>query len=219
MKPRRSLSLISLGFVFGGWVLAQQPGAGAKKEMPPGWKLRLDRADAKREEFQFWTMPPRWHMTTGPAGIVYDPAHVARGEYSLESESFLFKPEGEMREGYGIFIGGKDLEGENQSYAYFLVRRDGRFLVKQRNGKATSDLIPWTEHAAIVKHDGTDRTAKNILSVEVMKDVVSFQVNGREVAALPRNKVPTDGQVGLRVNHHLNIHVTYLHLIPRAAAR
>jgi hypothetical protein len=219
MNGWRIRALFLAALIVCGWTLAQQPDAGAKKEMPPGWKLRLDRADAKREEFQFWTMPPGWHMTTGPAGIVYDPAQVARGEYRLESESFLFKPEGEMREGYGILFGGKDLEGENQAYVYFLVRRDGRFLVKQRNGKATADLIPWTEHAAIVKHDGTDRTAKNILSLEVMKDVVSFQVNGREVATLPRNKVPTDGQVGLRVNHHLNIHVTYLHLIPRTAAR
>jgi hypothetical protein len=202
-----------------GWTLAQQPDAGVKKEMPAGWKMRLDSADAKREEFQFWTMPPGWHMTTGPAGIVYDPAQVARGEYRLESESFLFKPEGEMREGFGIFFGGKDLESENQSYVYFLVRRDGRFLVKQRTGKTTANLIPWTEHPAIVKHDGSDRTAKNILSMEVMKDLVSFQVNGREVATLSRGKISTDGQVGLRVNHHLNIHVTYLNLIPREPAR
>ncbi|HWQ03102.1 MAG TPA: hypothetical protein VNL38_01355, partial [Candidatus Nitrosotenuis sp.] len=89
------------------------------------------------------------------------------------------------------------------------------FLVKQRNGKTTADLIPWTAHPAITKHDGSDRTAKNILAVEVMKELVSFQVNGREVASLPRAKVAAEGIAGLRVNHHVNVHVTYLHLIPR----
>jgi len=185
----------------------------AVKEMPPGWKLRLDKADAKPEEFQFWTMPPGWHITTGPAGIVYDPAQVAKGEYQLESESFLFPP-GEHKEGYGVFFAGRNLSDENQAYVYFLLRRDGRFLIKQRSGKETAELVPWTEHPAIVKHDGSDRTAKNVIAIEVSADTVDFIVNGQKVASLPRAKVPTDGVVGLRINHHVNVHVTNLAIQP-----
>jgi hypothetical protein len=213
------VSLIFLVAFVVGHAAAQEAEKKVVKEMPPGWKLRLDRAEAKKEDFQFWAMPPGWHMTTGPAGIVYDPAQTAAGEFRIESESFLFQPEGEMREGYGIFFGGSQLDSEDQTYIYFLVRRDGQFLVKQRKGKATSSLIPWTANPAILKHDGSNRTTKNVLAVEVMKDMVSFQVNGREVATLPRKDLVTDGQVGLRINHHLNLHVTNLNVIPRGAMR
>src|SRR6266851_4294789 len=37
-------------------------------------------------------------------------------------------------EGYGLLFGGRDLAGAAQRYTYFLVRGDGTFLVKRRNG-------------------------------------------------------------------------------------
>jgi hypothetical protein len=153
-------------------------------------------------------MAPGWHATTGPAAILYNPANTASGEYKLESESFLFP--GDHAEGFGVFFGGKDLDKETQSYVYFLIRKDGQFIVKVREAAATRTLIPWTGHAAIVPHDGGKETAKNVLAVQVSKENVDFFVNGQQVGSVPRAQVSTDGVVGLRINHRINVHVTTL---------
>jgi len=176
-------------------------------ERPSDWNVRYDRPS--NDSLYFVTMTPGWHITTGPSGIFYNPAKTAEGEYRVSSEIYLFP--GERREGYGIFIGGNDLEADNQSYLYFLIRKDGRFIIKQRNGSDAPTITPWTEHAAIVKQDG-DENAKNVLAVEVGDQKLSFYVNDQMVTSVPRSQLPTDGVVGLRVNHALNLHITNLNV-------
>ena len=70
---------------------------------------------------------------------------------------------------------------------------------------------------AILKYDarGEASTAKNVLAVEVGPESVRFLVNGQEVTTLRRTDVDTDGVVGLRVNHGLNVHVATLKLQKR----
>lgn len=184
----------------------------AQDERPADWKVRFDRPSAHDSTLYFVDMPPGWHITTGPAAILYHPQRVASGAYRVSSETYLFP--GERREAFGVFVGGQDLEGPAQRYVYFLVRKDGRFLIKQRRGSSTSELHPWTEHPAIVKHDGGEGTAKNVLEIDVGAATVTFLVNGAAVAALPREGLETDGIVGLRVNHALNIHVSTLNVEP-----
>jgi hypothetical protein len=193
------------------------PSATAQElEVPKDWKVRFDRTgQITREEsppqgaMRFVTMTPGWHITSGPAAILYKPGHQAEGEYRVSSEMFLFPP-GQRREGFGLFIGGQNLEGPDQSYLYFLIRRDGRYLVKSRKGTETPTLVDWTEHDAIVKHDGSDNTAKNVLEVVVGAEMVDFIANGQKLTSLPRTEISTDGVVGLRVNHSLNLHVSSL---------
>ena len=191
--------------------LLAAPVAAQDLERPADWKVRFDRP-APDTAVYFVSMPPGWHITTGPAGILYNPKHAARGEYRVESEVFLFP--GERREGFGVFLGGEDLEGANQSYLYFLIRKDGSYLIKRRAGNDTQVIVPWTVHEAIVKHDGGEGTAKNVLAVECAADQVLFFVNGRQVNSLPRAEADVDGIVGLRVNHQLNIHVASLEVTP-----
>lgn len=185
-----------------------QPTDARPTPRPPGWTIRYDRPDAVDSTFHFVAMAPGWHVTTGPAAIVYEPGATASGDYRVESELFLFP--GQRAEGFGLFIGGHDLEGAGQRYTYFLLRKDGRFLVKQRDGATTRDLVPWTAHAAIAPHDAPAGTVKHVLGVDARADSVRFLVNGTQVAALPRAAVAADGVVGLRVNHALNLHVTSL---------
>lgn len=177
-------------------------------ERPDDWKVRLDRAGASESDLYFVAMPPGWHITTGPAGIFYDPARTATGTYRLSAEVHLFP--GERLEGVGVFFGGRQLDGPDQAYTYFLIRKDGRFLVKTRHGGETEVVVPWTEHAAIVRHDGGEDAVKNVLAVEVGSDEVRFYVNGERVTSIPRSELDCDGGVGLRVNHGLNVHVSTL---------
>jgi hypothetical protein len=175
---------------------------------PAGWQTRFDDADAADSALAFADMPPGWHITTGPSGILYDPARTATGDFEVRAELHLFP--GQRDEGFGVFVGGRDLAGAGQQYSYFLLRRDGRFTVRRREGAAARDLVPWTANAAIAPHDKAAGTVRHELGVRAAADSVHFSVNGTRVASLPRAAVAPDGVVGLRVNHALNLHVTSL---------
>jgi len=194
------------------------------QSVPATWKVRADRGEPtvladpqldpnRSDTVRLVTMPPGWHVTTGPAIIAYDPDWQATGSYRVETEVFLFP--GERQEGYGLFVGGRDLEGDGQTYLYVLLRKDGSVLVKRRGGAETATLVPWTQHPAIVPHTGASGTAKNILAVDVARDSVRVIVNDQPVTAVARAGLPTDGQVGLRVNHALNLHVTRVDISQR----
>ena len=191
---------------------------GDNLQVPPDWNVRLDSpdpavtvgADAETADIFFVSMTPGWHITTGPRAIFHHPGSIAQGQYRAEAKIHLFDP-GERREAIGLFIGGRDLEGAEPSYDYFVIRNSGEFLIKRRAGAETSELHPWTPHAAIVTHGPeTEGTATNVLGVSVEAETVRFLINAQEVARLPRSAVQTDGLVGFRVNHHLNLHISTL---------
>lgn len=187
---------------------------GENLAVPPTWTVRLDRpdpdatigADAEAADIFFVNMTPGWHITAGPAAIYYHPASTAEGTYRAETLIHLFDPQG-RNEAYGILIGGRDLDGDAIAYDYFLLRDSGEFLIKRRAGEETSTLHAWTKHDAIETFAASDGTASNRLAVEVGAETVTFFVNDAEVARLPRAEVHTDGIVGLRINHALNVHV------------
>jgi hypothetical protein len=210
---RRTLFLPLLALTVLG--AAPLPGQAQEMQAPSDWKVRFDQANADPQDLYFVTMTPGWHITTGPAAILWNPAQVAEGNYRLEAEIHLFDP-GRRREAFGVFFGGSDLEGDGQAYTYFLIRRSGEYLVKTREGAETGDLVGWTANDAILPwtDDTEGDTVLNTLTVEVGAETVRFLVNGTEVQSLPRSAMGVAGVVGLRVNHALNLHVTRLDLTP-----
>lgn len=188
------------------------PGGGV---MPEGWKHRFDLPQMKLEHVRLTLDGGDVHVTTGPPGIYYNTATTAAGSYVV-SGVFAQLAKGEHREGYGPFIGGADLDGPSQRYLYFLVRQDGRFLVKERNGANTRGLVDWTPHKAIRTFAG-DTPMSNELAIAVDADVVRFLINGTEVARRPRTGLPTDGIVGLRINHQLDVRVRELAVAPNGS--
>ena len=184
---------------------------GNEGKHPIGWKVRHDNPHAAHgggaDTISFVQMTPGFHLTTGPAAILYHPDSSARGNYTLESQIFIFPTKGRDREGYGIFFGGQDLDGAAQRYTYFLLRNDGKFIVKQRNGDKTSTLVDWTELPAIKKATEKD-ASPNQFRVVVGASNVTFSVNGVEAASVPRSQLTVDGVFGLRFNHAVNAHVT-----------
>lgn len=204
---------IALAIAAAASVLTALPAAAQDDEglpFPEGWQVRFDREGASMDDLYLVTMTPGYHVTTGPAMIAWHPDSVATGDFRIESETFLFDPQG-RREAFGFFIGGSNLKGPDQRYTYFLLREGGEFLVKSRAGGETPVVHNWTAHPAIVsyatKPEGS-ATAKNVLVLEAAGDELSFSVNGKEVWSGPREGLATDGVFGLRVNHGLNLHVT-----------
>ena len=76
---------------------------------PEGWQVRFDHEGASMDDLYLVTMTPGYHVTTGPAMIAWHPDSVATGDFRIESETFLFDPQG-RREAFGFFIGGSDLQ-------------------------------------------------------------------------------------------------------------
>lgn len=199
---------------------APAPAAAAAPAAPrtDGWLIRLDHDDrGSVADVAFTPMAPGWHVTTGPAALLHHPDSTASGSYRLDADIFLFDP-GERREGYGVFFGGRDLTGAGPQYIYYLLRRDGKFLIKTRNGAETSVVRDWTEHPAIVGWENRPEgapNAHNLMAVVIGASEVVFSVNGSEVARVARSELPsTDGAFGLRVNHGLNVHVTSVRATP-----
>ncbi|HEU0302394.1 MAG TPA: hypothetical protein VFR37_23245, partial [Longimicrobium sp.] len=149
--------------------------------VPEGWEVRLDRPGSTAP-IHFMSMEGHLHAVLGPAGIFYQPTSTASGAYRAQGTFTLNKPSAHP-EAFGLFLGGRNLEASNpnQDYLYFLVRQDGKFLVKHRAGAETHTLFDWTEHAA-VQRPGADGKATNTLAVDVSEAGARFLVNGTEVA-------------------------------------
>lgn len=197
-------------------LLPALPASAQDLERPEGWNVRFDDASATEAELDmFVTMPPGWHVTTGPAAIFWSPSNRISGDFRAEMEVFLFDPQG-RREAFGIFVGGQDLESPDQEYTYFLLRDGGQYIIKRREGAEAPTVRPWTDHQAVNAYAdrGDDSSVLNVLTIEARGDTVRFLVNDAEVASLPRSEVPVDGVYGFRVNHALNVHVRSLEAQP-----
>jgi hypothetical protein len=201
-----SLALAALASPLAAQHADHRPAGGGT--LPAGWSARLDRPNAALADVRFVSMGAGYHATSGPAGIFWNPAHVGTGEYRARA-TFTQTKAPKHPEAYGLFVAGKELQ-EGADYLYFLVRGDGKFLVKHRapNGD-THTIVDWTEHAAVKKQDESGK-ATNALAVEGGDFGVRFLVNGTQVAEFLSKDVPhlnTQGIVGLRVNHNLDVHV------------
>jgi hypothetical protein len=173
--------------------------------LPSGWKGRLDSGDKSLAGVKASQMGGGVHFMTGPAGIYFKPADKMTGTYEAHATFTQMEPAAHP-EAYGLFIGGSDLEGAAQKYTYFIVRQDGKYMIKRRAGADTPTVADWTDSAAIKKADKSGKMS-NTLAVEVGRDKVRFLVNGTEVTSVDAAKVDTVGTAGLRVNHNLNLHV------------
>ena len=180
-----------------------------------GWKLRVDRSTSASDPdgsgaIQFMAMGASFHAVNPQAAVYWNPANTATGNYTLKGSFKLLKPSNHTNY-YGLVFGGSDLEGPNQSYVYFLVAQDGTWLIKNRAGDAISpqnpgNVAPKTANAAVAK-PGADGTSVNNLEVRVQGDKVDYVVNGTVVHSTPKTAVKTDGIVGFRVNHFLEVQI------------
>lgn len=177
-----------------------------------GWQLRGDRPTTDTSGLSFVEMRPGFHITTKAfAGILYHPEMTGRGTFEAIMKVYFFQPQSDHHEAYGLFVGGKELEADDQRYVYFLLRNNGQFLIKTRHGATTSTVVPWTAHEAIKVRPAdaaADVTALNTLNIRATNDAVQFLVNGVVVATRPRSELAVDGIVGIRANHFLDLHVS-----------
>jgi hypothetical protein len=182
----------------------------------PGWTARLDRAGAQPSQVSFTRMGNGYHVTAGPSGIYYDAKQTASGNYTV-SGTFTQTKAPAHPEAYGLIAGGQNLGGDAPSYMYFIVRGDGKYMVKHRaNATEVHTIVDWTANPA-VKAAGADGKSTNALQIRVAADSVRFVANGTTVASVPRSEAGgMAGVAGLRVNHNLDVHVDRFSVTPAA---
>lgn len=180
-------------------------------QSPKGWMVRADRSTSASDPdgagaIKFVTMGSGFHATNPAAAVYWNPANTATGNYTLKGTFTLMKPSGHTNY-YGLVFGGDALEGAKQAYTYFVVAQDGTWLIKKREGDAsTSNVAPKTANAAVAKPDASGKSV-NALEVRVGADKVDFAVNGTVVHSMPKAGLKTDGIGGIRVNHQLEVQI------------
>jgi hypothetical protein len=173
-------------------------------QAPAGWKVHIDKSTNAQDPdnksgVTFMAMGKGFHVAGGPAGTYWHPSNTAMGNYTLKGTFTLVKPSSHTNY-YGLVFGGNGLDGPSQTYTYFVVAQNGRFLIKQRNGEQTSDIQAATANAAIKTPDSSGKSV-NALEVRVGADTISYVVNGTVVHTTPKSAAKTDGIAGFRVNH------------------
>ena len=183
--------------------------------LPSGWMMRFDpvragQAPHNMKEISFMMMGGGFHFKSGPAAIYYKSGDVGNGIYSVSAT--FSQAKSSEHEMYGLFIAGTNLQDSAQAYIYFVIRpSDGMYLVKKRESNARPASPAPTMSALIVKDDPKDGHATNEMMIHVAADSVHFLVNGKLVKGMSKAELGmsnTNGQVGLRINHNLNVHVT-----------
>jgi len=179
-------------------------------QSPAGWRVHTDPSQNAQDpdntpNLTFAAMGKGFHIVSGPAGTFWHPSNTASGSYVLRATFQLMEPSNHTNY-YGLVFGGRDLEGPNQSYTYFVVAQDGTYQVRQRNGRQVTTVHAPMANAA-VRRPGANGQSTNALEVRVAGDTISYVVNGTVVQMGPKGSLNTDGLTGVRVNHVLNVHV------------
>ncbi len=186
----------------------------AGKGLPAGWMVRFDpprRGPAPTvADVNFRPMGKGLHINSGPAGIYYRPDQAQTGDFTV-SATFA-QAKSMQHESYGLIFGGHDLQSPEQNYVYMVIRPNtGEFLINHRSSDARpTNLVPFTKASAIHSDDPTSGAATNTLAITVQGNMVHFLINGTDVKTLAKSDLDgamTDGLVGLRLNHNLDVHI------------
>jgi hypothetical protein len=193
-------------------VLALAALAPLAAQTPQGWKQRVDRSASATDPdasgaIKFVTSGAGFHATNPQAAVYWNPANTASGVYTLKATFTQMARSGHTNY-YGLVFGGSALEGPQQAYVYFVVAQDGTWLIKRRDGDATSNVSAKTPSPAVKMLDASEK-ATNSLEVRVGADKIDFVVNGTVVHTEPKSgaTAKTDGIYGIRVNHLLEMQI------------
>jgi hypothetical protein len=174
--------------------------------VPNGYIGRTDRPDQQLSGAKYAVSGNGWDVTTGPAHILYRAADSASGAYTVSTTiDQLAAPA--HPEAYGVFVGGKNLNGPTQQYLYFLARGTGEFMARVREGDKTRNVIAWQKNAAVPVANASGQGSYR-LGIQVAADSVRFLVNGQRVGAAAASGLPISGVYGVRINHNLHVRAT-----------
>ena len=191
-----------------------------------GWTGKIDANEQKGgatiNSAKFTKEGDGFHITTGPAVTYWNPANMAKGDYTVSAT--FFEPKymnlNDHPHPYGLMIAGNDLGTENESYLYCAAYGSGKFIVRgfgpqpfQMGGKAP------IVNEAVNKAAGVGQPVTQEIAITVKGDSVSCSINKKVVATYTKAELvapgklkSTDGVYGIRFAHNTDATVTNLKL-------
>jgi hypothetical protein len=180
--------------------------------LPTGYTAVFDHANTNNSDVSYSEKEPgRWEVRTGPAHILFAPRDTAANKYSV-SATFEQLEAPAHPEAYGVFIGGSHLNAPSARYTYFLVRGDGKYMVKVRDGAKTRTVTDWTSQPSIPRQDAAGKGLYGI-KIDVNGKTANVSVNGAPITTISGKDAPLNGVTGVRVNHNLHLIVTPVSVI------
>jgi hypothetical protein len=197
-----------------------------------GWTGKVDAneeaAGMTVDNLKFVSESGGFHVTTGPASTLWNPANKATGDYTIRAS--FNEPEfmgiNTHPHPYGIAIAGNDLGTPNMSILYCSAYGSGTFIVRgfgptafQVNGARPEANAAI--HKAGAGGDGAGTAAAKgkpvtqDIALSVKGDKIECAINGTVVGSYDKSAVvgpgklkSTDGVYGLRFAHNTDVIVT-----------
>lgn len=183
-----------------------------------GWKARIDRRAVTQgktvNDSKFATDGAGFRASVGPAGNFWNPANVAKGDYEIKATFKELKMAATHPHSYGLFIGGNDLESDNETLMYCIAYGNGTYAIKTFHGAKVTTLVAPTAHASLKKADANGEST-NTIGWRVKGNKASCVINGAEVKSFDKPEVvaadkltSTDGTYGIRVSHNVELQIS-----------
>ena len=178
-----------------------------------GWQGRVDAGNKQGltiNDSKFAPEGSGMRVTTGAAGLYWNPANVGKGEFSVKATFTEPKQPYNHPHPYGVFIGGKGLDTDTPQALYCAAYRNGNYIVRGFSGGKPFQVVGKPVPSDAVKKAATpDEQVVQDITLAVRGDKVDCTINGTSVWSAAKADVvgagkldSTDGITGIRVSHN-----------------
>ena len=177
-----------------------------------GWQGRVDSGNRQGlaiTDSKFAPEGSSFRLMTGAAGLYWNPANVGKGDFSVTATFDEPKQAYNHPHPYGVFIGGKGLDGEQPQALYCAAYRNGTYIVRGFSGGKPFQIVQKPAPNDAIQKGAPDAPVKQVVSMRVQGDKVECTVNGASVWSGTKADVTgagkidsTDGITGIRVSHN-----------------
>jgi hypothetical protein len=177
-----------------------------------GWTGKVDSGNRQGLAITDSKLAPEgsgMRLMTGAAALYWNPANVGKGDFSVKATFDEAKQPYNHPHPYGVFIGGKGLDGDQPQALYCAAYRSGNYIVRGFSGGKTFGIVQKPTPNDAVAKGAADAPVKQEVTMRVSGDKVECTVNGTSVWSATKADVTgagkldsTDGITGIRVSHN-----------------
>jgi hypothetical protein len=204
------------------WVIPAMPAARGRQDADKkvagggvtvkGWQGKVDSGNRQGLAITDSKLAPEgssMRLMTGAAALYWNPANVGKGDFSVKATFDEAKQPYNHPHPYGVFIGGKGLDGDQPQALYCAAYRSGNYIVRGFSGGKTFGIVQKPTPNDAVAKGAADAPVKQEVTMRVSGDKVECTVNGTSVWSATKADVTgagkldsTDGITGIRVSHN-----------------
>ena len=177
-----------------------------------GWQGKVDSGNRQGLAITDSKLAPEgssMRLMTGAAALYWNPANVGKGDFSVKATFDEAKQPYNHPHPYGVFIGGKGLDGDQPQALYCAAYRSGNYIVRGFSGGKPFGIVQKPSPNDAIAKGAADAPVKQEVTMRVSGDKVECTVNGASVWSATKADVTgagkldsTDGITGIRVSHN-----------------